>query len=176
MARRGAPVIIVLPGAVYGPGDESALARQLRCIAAGRARAIPAAAGVFPYTHVDDVVEGMLLAWEKGRPGESYLLAGENLSLEEFYQQAARAAGVKPPRWRLPRGLTRLLSWWYDFLPGGELLTGGLPMSREAVAMVLDANWAYSSAKAQKELGWRARSFQEGLADTLAALRSAFLG
>lgn len=63
--------------------------------------------------------------------------------------------------------------WIADHLGGARLLGGGLPLSGEAVAMALDANWAFSSAKAERELGWRARSLHEGLPGTLAWLRLA---
>ncbi|MFQ5629874.1 MAG: NAD-dependent epimerase/dehydratase family protein, partial [bacterium] len=168
MQKEGAPIVMVLPGAVYGPGDTSLLAQQMRIVMQKKLMGIPKVPAIYCYTHVDDVVSGIWLAAEKGKIGEEYILAGAPLTLEKFYRAIANAAGVPVPRLRLSPRMLRLSAWIYENIPGGKIVSGGLPLSREAVAMVVEANWAFSSAKAEKELGWRARSFDDGLVETLA--------
>lgn len=167
LIKEGAPITMVLPGAVYGPGDTSLIAQQMQLIVEEKVPAMPKAPGIYCYTHVDDVAAGLLLAAEKGRAGEAYILAGPALTMEEFHCIVAKQAGVKPPKFSIPSGMLRALAWIYENVPGGKIVSGGLPMSREAIAMTTQANWAFSSQKAEKELGWKARSFAEGLAETL---------
>lgn len=166
LIQRQAPIVTVLPGAVYGPGDTSFIAKQLSALQKENLSAIPDVPGILCYTHVEDVAKGMWLAAEKGKIGEEYILAGEPLTLEQFFITAASVMGVSIPRWRLPARLLRLLAWLCDHVPGGKLLTGGLPLSQEAVSMIADANWAFSSEKARQELGWRTRPLEKGLKDT----------
>ncbi|MFQ5650105.1 MAG: NAD-dependent epimerase/dehydratase family protein [bacterium] len=171
LIKEGAPIVMVLPGAVYGPGDTSLITRQMRLIVNEKVPAMPKAPGIYCYTHVDDVVAGIWLAAEEGRVSEQYVLAGPALTMVEFHHVVARQAGVKPPALRIPSGVLRALAWIHDNVPGGKIVSGGMPMSREAIAMTTQANWAFSSQKAEKELGWKARSFEEGLAETLEWIR-----
>ena len=139
--------------------------QNMRLIAERRVSSIPSVSGIHSYTHVDDIVEGLWLAATRGRIGEEYILAGPPLPLKEFYQTVARAAGVPPPRWALSPRIVRAVSFVYEHLPGAKRLLPNRPYSKEHVAMVLDANWAVSSAKAAHELGWHARTLEDGLGD-----------
>ena len=77
LARRGLPLVIVQPGGVYGPGDPSTLGDNLRRVARGRMPLLPFPDLGMTMVHRDDVADGILAALDKGRPGESYVLAGE---------------------------------------------------------------------------------------------------
>lgn len=104
----GAPIVIVQPGAVYGVGDHSAVGEQLAL----------AASGQLPYTsfgdvglsmcHVDDVADGVVRALDRGRLGESYVLAGENIRLGDAITRVARVVGRRPPRLSLPTRALRM--------------------------------------------------------------------
>jgi nucleoside-diphosphate-sugar epimerase len=172
LIARGAPVIIVLPQAVYGPGSVELLGWQIWLTWKGKMTAVPDSPCTFGYVHVDDVAEGLWLAAQKGRVGESYLLGAALLTLEEFYTTVARHLGVPPPQRRLSPRLLRALAWVHDCVPGGRRLLGGRPLSREEVAMVTEGNWAYLSTKAHDELGWQARPLDEGLPETIAWIQS----
>ena len=122
------------------------------------------------FVHVDDVAAGHLLAFEHGRIGERYILGGENLSLQDLLGDIAALAGRKAPRIKLPRGPLFPLAFAaeaFAHLTGKEpLLTlDGLRMSRYRMF--------FTSAKAERELGYRSRPYQEGVADALAWFRTA---
>jgi dihydroflavonol-4-reductase len=82
-AERGLPVVVVMPGLVYGPGDTAMTGQLIRDTVNGRRVLVPAAGGIC-WGHVDDIANGHLLAMRSGRPGQSYMLAGP--------PRAARAA------------------------------------------------------------------------------------
>lgn len=171
LAGKGAPIVLVLPEAAYGPGDTGIVAQQLLVALKGRMTAVPAVPGIYCYTYIEDVVHGLWLAAEKGRIGQSYVLAGPALELAEFYAKVAVHAGVAPPRRRIPPRLLRAMAYVLDAIPGGRAIANGKPLNREAVAMITEANWAFSAAKAESELGWHARTVEEGLDETLNWIR-----
>jgi nucleoside-diphosphate-sugar epimerase len=121
--------------------------------------------------HVADLVDGLRRLAERGRRGEEYILAGTPHTLEHFYSLVARLCGLPDARIVSSR-LMRALALVHDFVPGGRQLFGGLPLSREEVTMALDCNFAFSSEKARRELGWSARPVESGLPATLAWLRA----
>ncbi len=106
---RGLDAVIVNPALVIGPGDIHRVRSSLMWqVARGR---VPAAVrGGLNVVHVDDVIEGCLAALERGRCGERYLLAGQNLPIVDILAQAAQAAGRQPPRLILPTSLVRRLA------------------------------------------------------------------
>jgi dihydroflavonol-4-reductase len=167
LIRQGAPLIIVLPQAAYGPGTVKLTGRQIWNIKTSRMTAIPDAPMIFGYVHVDDVAEGMWLAVQTGRVGETYILGGQLMTLADFYQTVARHVGVRAPARRISPRVLRLLSWIREHIPGARRLFGSNPLSREEVAMSTEANFAYYSDKAARELGWKARTLDEGLPETI---------
>ncbi|MEN0014778.1 MAG: NAD-dependent epimerase/dehydratase family protein [Solirubrobacteraceae bacterium] len=162
--RRGGQIVIVQPGAVYGPGDHSELGTTLVRAAAGT---LPAA--VFPdlgvsMVHVDDVAAGTILALEHGRIGESYVLAGDQATMGELIDRAAAIGGRKAPRFVVPAWLLRGLS------PAGRLLApvfGMPPNFKELVATSDGVTFWASHDKATAELGYRPRSLDVGLPSAL---------
>ena len=168
--RDGLPAIIVSPTTPIGP-------RDIRPTPTGRIL-LDAARGKIPafvdtglnFAHVDDVAAGHLLAFERGRIGERYILGGENLTLQQLLATIAGLAGRKAPRLRLPRAPLVPLAYAAEAaarMTGKEpLLTlDGLRMSKHRMF--------FTSAKAERELGYRSRPYQEGVADALAWFRSA---
>ncbi|MBU6493658.1 MAG: NAD-dependent epimerase/dehydratase family protein [Burkholderiales bacterium] len=164
IARQGLPAVIVNPSTPIGP-------RDIKPTPTGRI-IVEAALGKIPafvdtglnLAHVDDVAEGHLLALERGRIGERYILGGDDVLLRDMLGEIARMTGRKAPTLTLPRwplyplahvaqGIARL--------SGKEpfLTVDGLKMSRY--------HMFFSSAKAQAELGYRARPYAEGLRDAL---------
>ena len=158
---KGAPIVIVLPSQVYGPGDRSGFGEQLRLAHAGK----------LPYralddvrigqVHVDDLAVGIVGALGRGRIGEMYNLSGPPGTLAESVAIAARLGGHQPPRLSLPTGLLRALA------PLGRLM--GQPNLRELVAASAGVTYLFSSAKAEAELGFKARDIETGLRDTFGA-------
>ncbi|HEX6938118.1 MAG TPA: NAD-dependent epimerase/dehydratase family protein [Longimicrobiales bacterium] len=159
--RIGLPLIVVCPALVYGPGDHSPMARYVEDLIAGRLPGLLSKDPWFSYVHVDDVVEGLLLADEKGRLGRAYILSGEHASLEDVLGRVARIAGTRLPRLRFPVGLARAAG---TLLDGLSRITGlRFPISREAVNVAAGHRWVHSNARARTELGWTPRPLDEGL-------------
>jgi nucleoside-diphosphate-sugar epimerase len=158
--RQGAPIIIVMPSAVFGPNDHSTINDLMNLHLRGRLPVVPGKETTFSYVYVDDVAEGHILAAEKGRVGEAYVLSGAKFSMSEFIRLWAKVSGRPAPVFEIPSALVRI--WW----PVLALLERVFPMpallSAEA-ARVLGTTWLASSEKAQRELGYRTRPVEEGL-------------
>jgi nucleoside-diphosphate-sugar epimerase len=167
---RGAPLIVVQPGGVYGPNDHSEAGAQLRQAFASRLpyRALEDVG--LAWVHVDDVAAGIVAALDRGRIGETYILAGPPARLGEAMEIAARLGGRRLPRLRVPTGLLRVLAPVASRLPPRMTALMGLPPNLGEVVSAGDhvTYWA-SSGKAERELGFRARDLETGLRDTFAA-------
>jgi dihydroflavonol-4-reductase len=168
-ARAGLPVVIVNPSTPVGPGD-------VRPTPTGRL-VVDAALGRMPayvdtglnIVHVDDVAAGHLRALERGRPGERYILGGENLTLREILGAISRIAGRSPPRLRLP--LAALLPCAYV----AELvarLSGRETRLTVASVRIARKPMYFSSEKAVRELGYAWRPPAAAFADAIEWLRA----
>ena len=120
--------------------------------------------------HVDDVASGHVAALMRGKVGERYILGGENVSLAHMLRAIALIVGRQPPRFKLPRAPLYPLAAAAEMIAavtGREpLLTlDGLRMSRQRMF--------FSSAKAERELGFHARPYAEGLRDAVDWFRGA---
>ena len=161
----GAPITIVAPAGVFGPKDTSQLAQSLVRLVRGRLPALPSGFGLNTWVHAADVAEGHLLAATVGRPGETYLLGDRVLSMYEFLRAAARAAGVRAPRWRVPMSLVRpvaRLSEWNARRKGLTPLLSRNALRLAALDVVVDAS------KARRDLGWTPRPFEDRIRETMA--------
>lgn len=165
---RGASIVSVLPGFITGPGDMTEgnlIVRTLLDLEQGRLPGLPGG-GVKKWclVHVDDVVKGHLLAFERGRPGERYLIGGDNPSVKEILDEYHRLGGARPPRLSLPFFVTDLAG------AAEELrwkLFGANPMLSRGKACASRHDWAYSSSKAQRELGYSYTPWREVLKKTV---------
>jgi dihydroflavonol-4-reductase len=164
IARDNLPAVIVHPSAPIGP-------RDLRPTPTGRI-IVEAASGRVPafvdtglnLVHVDDVASGHLAALLHAKPGDHFILGGQNVMLAEFLAEIALLCGRKPPKLRLPRSLV------YPFAFAAQamahvtcrepfLTIDGLRMSKHRMF--------FSSAKAERDLGYKARHYGEALTDAL---------
>jgi dihydroflavonol-4-reductase len=174
LAARGAPIITVCPSQVIGPGDHSAWGEFQRLWVRGLFPGVAWGAGFYhANTHVDDIAEGIALACERGRPGETYLLAGEILTVREVFTIWGRhPGGLKPFLW-LPAPAARLMSAPSE--PVLRALGKTAFISRESVSGIC-THLRYSGARAVRELGWsyrpQARAWAETLAAELAAVKA----
>jgi dihydroflavonol-4-reductase len=114
--------------------------------------------------HVDDVAAGHLLALAHGRPGERYILGGRDMTLEQILGEIARIVGRKPPRLRLPYGAVLPLAYLAEGFArisgrSGRLTLEGLRMSRKRMF--------FSSAKAERDLGYSSRPPVEAFTDAV---------
>ncbi len=163
MMRAGLPLVIVQPGAVYGPGDKSMIAETFTQFLKGRLPMLPKETA-FCWAHVDDVAQGHILAMEKGRPGQSYIIAGPCHTLEETFEMVAKIAGKKAPSIRVGppvlKGMAALMGVVEKVLP--------LPPSYTSESLRVTAGSTYlgDNAKARRELGYAPRPLGEGLRET----------
>jgi nucleoside-diphosphate-sugar epimerase len=163
LIARGAPITIVMPGAVYGPGDTSWLAEMMRLFFRGLLPVVPGPESVVTYAYVDDVAEGHILAAERGRIGESYILAGPAVPLGEMVEFWAQLTGKKAPVAAVPARLARHLA------PVAGRVEPLLPLPQVASSELirsLGASYAGRADKARAELGWRPRPLQTGMLQT----------
>lgn len=158
----GAPIIIVMPGGVYGPGDHSLIADLMELFYRG-SPVLPGPETTLTYAHVEDIAEGIILAAEKGKIGESYVLAGPAVPLGEMVDFWSYLTGKPAPPIRIPASLVRatapLVGALNAILPLPTLL------SQEA-ADIVGATYAARADKAREELGWRPRPLQAGMVET----------
>lgn len=162
----GLPLVVVQPGAVYGPNDHSVIGDVVHKLVKGRLPAVPFPAFGVNAVHRDDVADGILLALDRGRPGESYVLGGEITTLGDIVRTAARVAGRKPPRLAMPTSLVKLAA------PFGRVvgpLMGYPPNMRELISTSDGVTFWATDAKARAELGYAPRDLEDGLRDTLNA-------
>jgi dihydroflavonol-4-reductase len=165
--KRGAPLIIVCPAQVIGPGDHSAFGWYARLYVRGLLPpAVWAPEGTFTFGHVDDIVEGIALAMEKGKIGETYILGGGAISVRNLMPVWKQAVGGIPPFIWLPRPLAVA----QGILLEPILRLFGLPafISREVVENSYVC-FRFSSEKAKRELGWNPRSVEQAWIDTMRA-------
>ena len=161
---RGLPCIIVMPGVTYGPEDPSAMGQLIRRFMKKQLPALPLPTLGGNYGHVDDIVSGILLALDKGRPGETYILGGEIARQKEFVAKLATQLGRKPPR-DLP---TVFLKAMTPLAPVVGPLLDLPPNLREATASDGATFWA-THEKATRELGYKPRNIEQGIKDLLAS-------
>jgi len=163
LLAEGAPIIIVMPGAVYGPGDTSWLAEAMRLFYRGLLPMVPGPETTLTYAYVDDIAAGHILAAEKGRVGETYILAGPAVPLGEMVEFWAQLTGKRPPVARVPaRALSPLAPVAARLQPALSLS----PLVGEDIVRMLGATYAGRADKARAELGWRPRPLQTGMLAT----------
>ncbi|HLT03247.1 MAG TPA: NAD-dependent epimerase/dehydratase family protein, partial [Geminicoccaceae bacterium] len=170
LIEAGLPVVIVNPSAPVGPADARPTPTGRVLLEAARGR-IPAYVDTgLNLVHVDDVAEGHLLALERGRVGERYILGGENMPLGEMLAEIAHLVGRKPPRLRLPAGVVLPAAFVAEAF--ARLGIGGEPLlTADGVRMARKPMY-FTSAKAERELGYRSRPAVAGLRDAIAWYRS----
>jgi dihydroflavonol-4-reductase len=157
----GAPIVIVMPSQVYGPGDRSGFGEQLRLAHEGKLRYRAVDDVRIGLVHVDDLAAGIVAALDRGIAGQAYVLSGPQVSLAEAIDVAARIGGHAPPSLRIPDGVLRVLARL------GPL--AGQPNLREILSASAGVTYLASSAKAQAELGFTARDVETGLRDVFGA-------
>jgi dihydroflavonol-4-reductase len=161
---KGAPIVIVQPGGVYGPGDHSELGSQLEQLRAGKLRMKAFPELGLNLVHVEDVADGVLLALDGGKLGESYVLGGELSTLGGLIDKAAAVLKRKPPRLTLPPLVAKASA------PLGPVigpLMGYPPNMSEAISASHNVTYLAKDDKARRELGYSPRDLETGLKQTL---------
>lgn len=166
IAEQDLPAVIVQPGGVYGPGDTSQVADLLEQFFAGRLPLLPFPELGICMAHVEDIAGGILLALDKGKLGDSYVISGPATTMREAVETVARISGRKAPKRALPTALMKAM------VPIGPLVgkvMGQPPNLRELISSADNVTFWASYDKAQRELGYSPRGMEEGLRQTLEA-------
>jgi nucleoside-diphosphate-sugar epimerase len=162
----GLPAIIVQPGGVYGPGDTSQVADLLEQFFAGKLPLMPFPELGICMSHVEDIAGGILLALDKAKLGETYVISGPATTMREAIETVARVSGRKAPKRALPTGLMKAM------IPLGPVVgkvMGQPPNLREIISSADNVTFWASYEKAERELGYSPRGMEEGLRQTLEA-------
>ena len=166
MMADGLPCTIVQPGGVYGPGDTSQVADLLEQFLDGKLPLLPFPELGVCMTHVEDIAGGVLLALDKGRVGEDYVISGPVTTMREAIEVVAGISGRKPPRHAMPTALMKAMT------PIGPLvgkLMGQPPNLRELISSADGVTFWAGHEKASRELGYSPRGMEEGMRQTLEA-------
>jgi nucleoside-diphosphate-sugar epimerase len=163
-AAEGLPVVIVNPTRVFGPGkltEGNSVTAMIDLYDRGK---LPVLLGggddVGNYVLVDDLVRGHLLAMDHGRTGERYILGGENASLDGLFALVDAVCGRKHRQLSLPRPLA--LAYAHLEEKKAEWL-GAHPLITPGWVETFLCDWAYTSAKAERELGYTTTPLREGI-------------
>ena len=166
----GLQAVIVNPSAPIGPRDR-------RPTPTGR-MIVQAASGKMPayvdtglnVVHVDDVALGHLLAFERGRVGERYILGGEDMSLRQILAEVARLVGRPPPRLRLPHNLVLPIAYVAEAV--ARVRGKGEPIATVDGVRLARKFMYFKSDKARRELGYGSRPAREAIADAVTWFRA----
>lgn len=172
-SAEGQDIVIVNPTRVYGPGDPStinAVNKMIQLYLKGRFRFLPGDGnGLGNYVYIDDVVNGHILAMEKGVSGENYILGGINISFRNFFRQLAEVSGKRYTTFPMPVGLLKIAAkamlWRADWF-------GVPPAITPEWVDRYEAHWMLSHRKAEKELKYQTTPLDEGLGKTATWLES----
>jgi dihydroflavonol-4-reductase len=166
IAENDLPCVIVQPGGVYGPEDHSSVGQQINQFLAGRLPLLPFPDLGFNMVHVEDVADGVLLALDKGTPGEAYVLGGEITTMRGLIDTVATVSGKKAPKRAMPTAMLKLMT------PAGPVvgkLMGQPPNLSELISSADGVTFWARHDKAMEKLGYSPRGLEQGIRDTLAA-------
>jgi len=159
LAARGLPLVIVNPAFVFGAGDVNHSSTEL--VRRFLRRELPAYVdGALNVVDVKDVARGHLLADERGAVGERYILGNRNFTFDRLLSDLGRLSGVEPPAIKLPTPLALAIVQTFEGFPGRPPITAG-------EVRTASLWWAYSSAKAKRELGYAPAHHEDTLTETI---------
>lgn len=162
--QRGLPVVILNPGVVIGPGDYKTFGRMIIDYINKHLKAIPFPQTVVPLVYIDDVVNAHSLAVERGKPGERYILVGENISIAGAFAVVEKIAGISPPEKTLSPLMLKLAA---TFMELQSFFTSTPPKLSRDVIRAMETGAMGDSAKARAELGVEFTPLHEALRKTI---------
>jgi dihydroflavonol-4-reductase len=163
MRKDGVPVVIVNPGEVYGPND-TALITACNLIDFAKSKPVLVCNGGTSVVYIDDVALAIVRAMEKGKPGERYILGGENLTVRQLAELSLELLGQKKSIVQVPNGVIKALA------AVGTALHIPLPFNPHVIPYATRF-WFMDSSKAQRELGVSFRPARATLEPTLKWLK-----
>lgn len=164
-AVQGFPVVSVLPSGIFGLDDPHFMP-VLTTFLKGRLKLWAGGERITGVVHVDDLAEAMILAAEKGKTGEHYIISTGDLSTREMFEVFSQETGIAAP-YEVPEPLVRVVASVLDVI--GRSLTWQPPIDRERAHYVYDRCVRVDAAKARRDLGWNPRSVEETLRELVRA-------
>lgn len=151
----GFETVVVRPRMVWGPGDTTVLSGLLEAVREGRFAWLSGGRQRISTTHVDNAVEGLLLAAMRGRAGQSYFITdGEAVVFRDFVTRLLATQGIEPPDRVMPAAAARAAAAVLETLWRGLRLRGAPPLNRTAV-WLCSLESTLDISKAEAELGYR---------------------
>ncbi len=173
VVQDGIPVVLVHPTRVFGPGlftEGNSVTILIKNYIEGKWRFILSdGSAVGNYVFIDDVVQGIWKAFERGVHGEKYILGGENISYNDFYNTLAAMSKQSRHMIHIPKWSAMTAARLQLFL---AKYFGKYPLITPDWIRIFSIDWAFSSDKAQKELGYTITPFKLGIEKTIEWLRS----
>jgi dihydroflavonol-4-reductase len=167
-ANQGLDVVSVLPSGIFG-ADDPHFGPVLQTFLKGKLKVWAGGDRITGIVHVDDLVQAMLLAAERGKKGGHYIISAGELTTRDMFALVGQKRGVPAPK-EAPKVLVQLLGTLLD--PIGRLTGWQPPLSRERVHYIYDRCVRVSGQKARSELNWNPRDPEAVLADVLKGLES----
>ncbi len=161
--KNGLPLIIVMPGLIYGPDGTSMSDDALRLFLRKRLPMIPKKAA-YCWAHVDDIAQAHILAMEKGKVGEKYIISGEYSALTDAFALASSIMGIRGP-FTVPPELLKISSLFISIIE--KIFPLPEMYSSEAMRVQAGVTYLGDNSRAKRELGYAPRSLKEGLKQTL---------
>lgn len=171
-AREGTPIVILYPGVIYGTGrltDGNIIGQVVRKMLDGK---LPGTIGpgdrCQSFSWIDDVADGHVLAFRRAELGSRYILGGDNRTVADLIRLVESESGVRAPR-RIPYALAEIAGRWQRIR---ARMTGREPEITDEEVRIYRREWAYSSARAIEDLGYRITPLEEGVRRMVASMRA----
>jgi dihydroflavonol-4-reductase len=167
-ARDRIDAVIVNPTFMFGPRDARPSSGKM-IVDVVRRRMPGWTPGYNNFVDVRDVARGMIAAWQLGKRGERYILAGHDMTYGDIMRTIAKVAGVKPSRFRIPEPVAKLVGKWGDFVEkrGKEPL-----VNSTQIRYAYTDKFRFKSDKAARELGYQVSPIEPAIGDAIAWFRA----
>jgi len=163
--EEGLDAVLVCPTGVIGPYDYRGSEMGNLILGWMKKKVQVIIDGMFDFVDVRDIARGQILAGEKGRKGETYILSGERISLETMLELVQSTAGIHAPKIKIPIDLAKFAAY---FTPLYYRLTHSTPRFTPYSIETVQSNSSISHAKAKRELGYLPRLLSVSIPETVA--------
>jgi len=164
MIAEGLPLVVVMPGLIYGPGDTSSVRTTFLNYLQRKLPLLPTKTA-FSWAHVDDIARGHILAMEQGKAGESYIIAGPTHTLIEGMRMAEQITGIRAPRLHAAPAIMKAMAATMGMVE--KVVPVPETYSAEYLRVSAGVTYIGSNAKARRDWGYDPRPLEEGMKETL---------
>jgi dihydroflavonol-4-reductase len=166
----GAPLIVMMPGVVYGPGPRTEGNLVGRLVHDHLRRRLPGVIGadrIWSYAWIDDVASAHVTALERGTPGSQYVVGGENAPQMRVFEIVRAVTGRRLP-WRIPFALATVIGALEE---SRARLSGRGPLVTRGAVEIFRHDWTLNSARSEQELSYRITPLDRGVRTVIGELR-----